>query len=439
MSSPRFAFVLASLFVVACGGDSAPGTVEDADTAPDTSEVFDTTAPDTEPLDLLEPDTAVADTADGDTAPSPDTVQGCGAPPFTYLCPCTRNNQCDSGWCVPVDEDEVAMRCSRTCQDECDNGWECRGVAGAGDPVFLCLPPIDTLCAACTKDADCKEIGAKCVAFIDGSFCGRDCQGAPDACPNGFACGEVKNDFGQITGYQCLPNAGSCVCPEDTDYANDPANCGYCGNECSFVGASAGCSESACRMGDCLTGFINLNRDESDGCEYACTPVSGEAAIPDEPETDCTGSACDQDCDGIDGSYASAVFVSATGGRGASGAPYDPINNISDGIAKARELGRPHVYVASGTYPGELRLAAGVSVFGGYSNDGRWVRDLGLHRSIVSNDAGTTGIRAVVADGIVGSRTVFDGFDVLSGNNPNPGGSSYAIWVRGSDDQLVLR
>ena len=78
-------------------------------------------------------------------------------------------------------------------------------------------------------------------------------------------------------------------------------------------------------------------------------------------------------------------------------------------------------------------------MFGGYSNDGRWVRDLGLHRSIVSNDAGTTGIRAVVADGIIGSRTVFDGFDVLSGNNPNPGGSSYAIWVRGSDDQLVLR
>jgi len=434
MAGKRHLMFLIGGLLAACGGDEAGGR-PDLEVEPETLVQFDA-----EVLDLLTPDVEpeaeiAAEVFDSAPAEEVDVGASCGAEPFSFFCPCTRNTQCDAGWCVPVDEDAVAMRCSRTCQDECPNGWECRGVAAGGDPVFLCQPPIDALCDACEKDADCKEIGALCGDFPDGRFCGRDCEGAPAMCGEGFVCGEVKNELGQVRAYQCMPTGGSCVCPDDTDYANDPLNCAVCGNACAFAGGVAGCAGSTCFLASCVDGFQDLDRDESNGCEYGCTKVSDS----DEPDRVCNGSNCDQDCDGIDGSYGSAVFVSATGVNGASGAPYDPVPTIAAGIDKALELGRPHVYVAAGTYQGELYLKAGVSVFGSYSNDGRWTRNLLLHKTILSNQSGTTSVRVVVADGISGVRTVLDGVDVIAGSNANPGGSSYAIWVRASDDTLVLR
>lgn len=450
MAGPRYVLplVLSQLTLAAglgaCGGDdpSATDASEDTAPAPDTATVEDTY----EILDLLAPDTT-PDTAPGDhdtatadavpdAAPDTDTdIEACGAEPFDFFCPCTRNTQCASGWCIPVDEESVAMRCSRTCQDECPNDWECRGAAAGGDPVFLCQPPLDTLCDACEKDADCKELGARCVDFADGAFCGRDCEGAPTMCPEGYACGEVGNEFGQVVAYQCMPTGGSCVCPAGTDYDNDPDNCGVCGRHCDFPGGVGGCQSATCVLASCLPGFIDLDKDPVNGCEYACTKV-GDA---DEPDAACVGSSCDQNCDGIDGAFESAVFVSATGVRGASGTPYDPIPTIPEGLEKALQLGRPHVYVAAGTYQGELRLRAGISVFGGYSNDGRWTRDLALHKSILTNLTGGGSIRVVLAEDIAGVRTVLDGFEVNAGSNPAPSGSSYAIWLRGCDDSLVLR
>ncbi len=423
--------VVASM-LLGCGGEAASEPEVQLEVAPEIDVTFNT-----ETLDLLEPETEV--TANIEVVAEVDGTEEigaeCGAEPYDFFCPCTRNSQCGSGWCVPVDEDAVAMRCSRTCQDECDEGWECRGVATGGDPLFLCQPPIDALCDACEKDADCKELGATCITYDDGKFCGRDCEGAPSMCPSGYSCGEVRNEFGQVAAYQCMPSGGSCVCPDGTDYANDPLNCGVCGNACTFPGGVAGCAESACRLTGCLDSYQDLDRDESNGCEYQCTFVSDE----DEPDRECVGSSCDQNCDGIDGSYGDAVFVSATGLAGASGAPYDPIGTIPEGIAKAQATGKPHVYVASGTYQGEVVLRAGVSVFGGYSNDGKWQRNLLLHKTILSNQSGATSVRVVIADGIVGVRTVLDGVHVVAGNNPNPGGSSYGIWVRACDDQLVLQ
>ena len=427
----------AALGAACGGGDEAAADTAEVETETvaqfDSGEVLDLLTPDTEVALEVEPDGQ--DDGQSEVGTEVDISESCGAEPYAFFCPCTRNTQCGTGWCVPVDEDAVAMRCSRTCQDECPNGWECRGVAAGGDPVFLCQPPIDALCDACEKDADCKEIGAVCVPYADGKFCGRDCEGAPTMCPDGYRCGEVDNEFGQVSAYQCMPTGGSCVCPDDTDYANDPMNCAVCGNACTLPGATAGCRESACYLESCVDGFQDLDKDQGNGCEYACVKVSED----DEPDRLCSGSDCDQNCDGIDGSYASSVFVSATGVAGASGAPYDPVPTIAAGIDKALELGRPHVYVAAGTYQGELVLKAGVSVFGGYSNDGKWTRNLALHKTILSNQSGTTSVRVVVADGLSGVRTVLDGVDVIAGSNANPSGSSYAIWVRASDDKLILR
>jgi hypothetical protein len=374
-------------------------------------------------------------------APEPDTAEpdgsaplDCNTPPFDVLCPCELNNQCASGWCIPVDEEDVAMRCSRTCLDNCPGDWECRGTSGEGDPVFICQPPLDTLCNACERDADCREIGSQCLTFPDGKFCGRDCQRDASICPENYSCGEVQNDIGQITGVQCQPISGSCICPPGTDYDRDPDNCGFCGNACSYPGGLPVCKYGNCGMGGCAEGFVNLDQSDVNGCEYACTFVGDM----DEPDATCSGSSCDQNCDGIDGSYDLGVFVSATGNDGASGMADAPLKTLGAAMRKAQTLGRPHIYVAAGTYEGEIAIREGISLFGGYSNDGRWQRNLAIHKSIITSNATTSSVRALVADEVV-VRTVVDGFDIIAGPNANPGGSSYGIWVRNSGPTLELR
>ncbi len=413
--------------------EAEPPAVADAPPAVETADIEENDA-----FDLVLVDMAPAE----DTEPSDPDVSGsdssatpsCSAPPFDTLCPCELNNQCASGWCIPVDEEDVALRCSRTCLDSCPGDWECRGATGDGDPVFICQPPLNTLCNACERDADCREIGSQCLTYPDGKFCGRDCQNDASVCPENYSCDEIQNDVGQITGVQCQPVSGSCVCPPGTDYDRDPENCGFCGHACSYPGGLPICKFGNCGMGGCSEGFVDLDASDVNGCEYACTFVSAE----DEPETNCSGSSCDQNCDGIDGSFDLGVFVSSTGADGAAGTADAPLKTLGAAMRKAQTLGRSHIYVAAGSYEGEVALMEGISLFGGYSNDGRWQRNLLINKTIITSNATTSSVRALVADELV-IRTVVDGFDVIAGSNPNPGGSSYGFWVRNCGASLELR
>ncbi len=77
--------------------------------------------------------------------------------------------------------------------------------------------------------------------------------------------------------------------PDQTfDLANDPRNCGVCGRTCSYPNAIAGCSAGACTLVVCRPGYVNLDHNDANGCEYACTPSGTEA---------CNG--VDDDCDGM--------------------------------------------------------------------------------------------------------------------------------------------
>lgn len=436
MHAPRFttALAFATLLAMGCGDDPLTNGTTDTVGPPDTEIVIDLDAVVTidttpiEPIDTLAPgDAAATDT--GVVEPT------CDDDPKPFFCPCQNNSQCDSGFCVAVGEDEVSARCSRTCSDSCPNGWDCRGTGG-GDPVFICQPPIDNLCEPCTVDANCGVVGDRCVAFEDGDYCGQDCQGAPASCPPLYTCGEVTNEAGQILAYQCLPESGSCNCPVGTDYANDPDHCGGCNKACAYDGGVAGCAESDCFLKDCLSGFVDLDNEEFNGCEYACTEVTG---AEDWPDAACVGSSCDQDCDGLDGNWARGVFVSATGNASGAGTPEDPTNTITKGIDIAHTTaGKDHVYIAAGTYNEQVTVREGVSLFGGYSNDGQWRRSLAQFQTVVTSSSGVNSIRALIVDGVQTTRTVIDGLTVNGGTNANPGGSSYAIWVRNSSSVLEL-
>lgn len=56
-----------------------------------------------------------------------------------------------------------------------------------------------------------------------------------------------------------------------TGFGGDPANCGSCGNACSYANANGLCAGGGCSMGGCNSGFANCNGLAADGCEYAVT------------------------------------------------------------------------------------------------------------------------------------------------------------------------
>ena len=436
LALPSLLALAALAAVPACGDDPIPAV-----DAFDSLAVLDTGTPiDRDAVvtpDLFVPDaTADPDTSGGtDSAVGPDTsAPSCDDPVKPFYCPCENNVQCASGYCIPVDEPEIANRCTRTCSDSCPNGWDCRGTTGA-DPVFICQPPVNNLCEPCTTDAQCGTAGDRCVSFEDGRYCGRDCQSAPTSCPTNYTCGEVLDGNGQILAYQCLPASGSCNCPVGTDYDNDPLHCGGCNKPCVYPGGVPGCAGGECVLDDCEPGYVNLNLVDNDGCEYACV---GEAGADDWPDAACNGSDCDQDCDGLDGTWTRGVFVAPNGGANAAGTAADPLGTVSAGITKAKATGKDHVYIAAGTYNEQVTVQEGVSLFGGYSNDGKWTRNLAQYQTVITASSGFSSVRALVIENVQSARTVIDGLSAIGGTNANPGGSSYGIWVKDCSNKLEL-
>ena len=80
---------------------------------------------------------------------------------------------------------------------------------------------------------------------------------------------------------------------EETDLTSDPKNCGACGLECAQAeNAIVVCSEGQCQVETCEDGFVDLNGDQMDGCEYKCSIRATETT-----SEFCNG--LDDDCDGV--------------------------------------------------------------------------------------------------------------------------------------------
>src|SRR3954469_19954120 len=67
----------------------------------------------------------------------------------------------------------------------------------------------------------------------------------------------------------------------------DPKNCGACGNECKFPHAFGQCvggfdgGTPMCKENGCQPGYIDLDGDPTNGCEYVCTPTTPPTEICD--------------------------------------------------------------------------------------------------------------------------------------------------------------
>ena len=211
-------------------GGSGPGDTEGpSDTA---EEGDDLTGSDVgEQADGTGTDDADAPVGNED-APQPDVP----APLGETGDPCTANENCESGYCVPSGE---GMVCTQLCVDTCPDGWACLLLTAAGsDPVYVCLDRSTNLCRPCAENGDCNEWGGmpgdKCLAQggpLDGSFCAISCSDG-GWCPEGYACVDQPGDgpAAAADGKLCLPSSGECTCNTmaTLDEAQTPCGEGDC-------------------------------------------------------------------------------------------------------------------------------------------------------------------------------------------------------------------
>src|SRR5690606_14985220 len=76
---------------------------------------------------------------------------------------------------------------------------------------------------------------------------------------------------------------------EGFDLAGDVNNCGVCGRVCQLFQAESTCQSGQCRITACSGGFVDLNGDPADGCEYLCSTTSGGVETCDLLDNDCDG------------------------------------------------------------------------------------------------------------------------------------------------------
>ncbi|MFP4597169.1 MAG: hypothetical protein ACOC9W_01500 [Persicimonas sp.] len=334
-------------------------------------------------------------------------------------------------------------------------------IALSGD-YGVCAPGTEDcdgdLSNGCEVDIDsdpsnCGGCGTRCVfdnataACVDGSCELDSCSNNYDSCDGDIATGCEANlnslehcggcdelcDF-ENADERC--SSGSCLfegcddgfgdCDNDTDNGcetdtnSNLSHCGGCGQACTLPNANTECNTGSCDFVDCQSGWVDLNGDPADGCEYQCTFQSNT----DEP--DANGE--DANCDGIDGDASRGIFVSADlGSDSASGTRDAPLASIAAGLSMADSTsGLDHIYVAIGQYEEQLTLVDGVSIFGGYDDTSDWARNgAGSTRIYYS---GTARPMVAVKGDSISSSTALGTLEIVTGDVTGDGESNYAVY-----------
>lgn len=343
---------------------------------------------------------------------------------------------------------EYACILSNNGVEACDNlDNDCDGLADE-DYDFQNDP---SHCGACGEVCDLDNAIENCSE----GRCGiADCEDgydncndeAPDGCEidihadveNCGACGEVCAPFeaegicrrGDCQIFLCQPGFQNCDNRHDTgcesERAVDPDNCGGCDNVCDFDNAGRACEDGRCVMGRCDEGWVDLDRDDSNGCEYRCTFIRED----DQPDP----GGIDEDCDGVDGNREDAVFVRSNG------------NDLNDGLTvgsavltlgRALEItsgrDRDQILIATGSYTTDaaLDLQSGVSLYGGYSADFR-TRDNGRATLTAMSN---TALRATN----LAAPVVIAQLNVSVTNRSTRGAAAIAVTVNNSGNRLTIR
>jgi len=309
------------------------------------------------------------------------------------------------------------------CNLQVDEGFELKGQPCDGDDADGCkdgqwVCSVDGTSLVCNDDGSsrvelCNELDDDCQNGPDDTFVGKltPCDG-PDAdeCPDGIwvcspdqtglACTddgvskiEVCNDLDDdcdgatdedfpLKGTACdsevdvdLCATGEWVCGNNTlvcsdDATSDPEVCNGLDDDCDGL---------TDQMDGDLADAPNPNQlGACAGSVQACAGASGYVpdyssvagyGLPETPD----GSYLDENCDGLDGDEARAVFVALGAQSSGSCTKAAPCGSVTYAITQTSDT-RPHVYVQAGTYTEVVDIPAGkvVEIYGGFNTS--WVR-----------------------------------------------------------------
>jgi hypothetical protein len=200
-------------------GIASPDTAVESDSAVPNFGIPDVTdaAEPGEPFDTQSTLTDAAEPITDASDPTPDTAledvdEAC---PGCLGAPCDDNDDCLSGWCVEGPDGSI---CTKTCDGNCPDGFECKSVAsGAGDPVFICVYAHLAYCRPCNGDADCAHpmvtgANSHCVNHGDdvGAYCATACLNGA-GCPTDSEC--LETDVDGVMTPLCMPaDQAECTC-----------------------------------------------------------------------------------------------------------------------------------------------------------------------------------------------------------------------------------
>ena len=285
--------LLAAMLLAGCSDTSPAGDTGRVDSGGD--DVWwgplEDTSPDTPRVDTIlgEVDALISDDRGADVGGLCLVERGFG-------CPCEGPEDCLEGWCVDSPDGQI---CTKTCLEECPQGWDCVQVDTGADPVFICLPRHLWLCRPCTASTECSEGlppgDDRCVVFgTQGAFCGGACV-ADEDCPADYLCQEMDTTEGGFS-KQCVPEGMACECTQKHIEAGSST---FCWNQNDF-GSCEG--ERHCTpdgLGPC-EGLVP-SQELCNGADEDCDGETDEDVIPSECDIPGDFGTCPGFTDCVDG------------------------------------------------------------------------------------------------------------------------------------------
>jgi len=192
------------------------------------------------------------------------------------------------------------------------------------------------------------------------------------------------------------------------------------------VGGSGGSGGSPCPDAD-GDGFMDP------ACGGADCDDGDDTAFPGNPEV--CGDLIDNDCangaDDICGGI--GTYVSELGDDNDPGTQQFPVRTIDQGIVNALIIGGGvDVYVDQGSYPEDVELEEGVSLYGGHDSQAGWTRDSANNDSVITAQSD----EGMQADNQITRATEVDGF-TINGLGGNIGSPTYAIFISGGTPSIT--
>ncbi len=310
--------------------------------------------------------------------------------------------------------------CETNTETSVANCGACGSACTTTNGTPACVSGVCAVGACSAGYADCNGLavdGCEVNTRTSTSNCGACGSVCNPANANGAACTSGACTFTTCaSGFANCDNSVATGC--EVDVTASLTNCGACGSVCALANATSACVASTCTLAACAAGYYNLDGNAANGCEYACT-YSSAIDLPDD-------SFLDSNCDGIDGTITSAIFVAPGGNDANPGTKALPKQTLIAGVTAAAAQGKD-VYVSGGTYTGSLTLANGVSIYGGYDVNANWARS-GTPVVIV-RETSPSGGNLIAAAGLnLTSPTVLDRLTIQAATTTSPGVSVYGLW-----------